>query len=1020
MAAPVVEATATTREGAAGTSHTVNLPSGITAGNLLVLAISGVQTSPVTTPSGWTLHSDANLYDPAVHNLARIYWRIADGNEGSTLSMTSSAVAAFGAVCYRISGATATNPLTALTYAKSNPWDGYPNPPLSSIGLQRDWLFVAGVIDYSAAQLMTGAPTGYSTMSTGVGEHNTGFHSRVTLCYKSTAVVASDDPGTFTAAAPTYWCAFTFAITPARTDSPVVEATAGTNETGSSTSHAINLPSGIVASDLLLIALSMHYSYSFTTPSGWTLVTGFPTWEPANHNKAWVYYRIADGNEGSTVSITSSGSWAIGAAAYRISGASGDMPKMAAVSAGPDARPDPPLIYAEPIRGWLYVAGFIDYFGGIAMAAQPSGYSTPTSGYGYNSGNYSRIYLASRGTTSSSAEDPGVANYVTQTYWGTFTLAIAPTHTDTFPVVVDITTGYGYGSSGSFLMPAGVTAGERLLALFAEESNHTISAPSGWTQLFSVSGGGFAGFYKVSDGSETGAISIDMGANAYYAYITYRIAGRIGTPTASSVWTGGENDAPNPPSLDPGVGAQDILWFAVTGRNRYSYTAGPTYYLRFTTRLAATNGNLAAAHRYRNASSEDPGTFTTSTNWYPYAVTLAFPPLYEITGVGAIASAEAFGTVQMVYNRELTGVGGIASAEAFGLAQVLAIKGATFPAISAFTGTHAWSVAAWAKWTSKTAGRVFSVWDGSGNELASLRVDNTASSANRAAHSVAGAANDGYYHLYVMTYDGVTLRFYIDGRAAGAEVASATSLAAAGGMRAGSGYQGATPFGGSVDDVAVFDYYLSASQVAGLFVSGTTSGVDLVHDSSGSSMVLAGWQPHAYMAGYAAVDTYSTAKDLTANGGCIAIPIALEGKMALRQVSLWNTDAATARSWNWSLYYQPRQDAISNTLFRVAAGVAADAFTPGAASKRSIAAAGAPTLLGPGSYWLVIQNNHATSTFGLGSIASGPLSINRAQTKTLTVPIGAQLDFTLATWTKVTAIYAVILEGDVLGLWGAY
>jgi len=961
MAAPVVEATATTSEGAAGTSHTVNLPSGITAGNLLVLAISGVQTSPVTTPSGWTLHSDANLYDPAFHNLARIYWRIADGNEGSTLSMTSSADAAFGAVCYRISGATATNPLTALTYAKSNPWDGYPNPPLSSIGLQRDWLFVAGVIDYSAAQLMTGAPTGYSTMSTGVGEHNTGFHSRVTLCYKSTVVVASDDPGTFTAAAPTYWCAFTFAITPARTD---------------------------------------------------------------------------------------------------------------------------------------------------------------------------------------------------------------------FPVVVDITTGWGYGSSGSFLMPAGVTAGECLLALFAEQSNHTISAPSGWTQLFSVSGNGFAGFYKVSDGSETGAISIDMGANSYYAYITYRIAGRIGTPTASSVWTGGENDAPNPPSLDPGVGAQDILWFAVTGRNRYSYTAGPTYYLRFTTRLAATNGNLAAAHRYRNASSEDPGTFTTSTNWYPLAVTLAFPPLYEITGVGAIASAEAFGTVQLIYNREVVGVGGIASAETFGLAQVLAIKGATFPAISAFTGTHAWSVVAWAKWTARTAGRVFSVWDSAGNELAALIVDNVRSWARRAAnavanpsleidatgwdaspprgggtgvsvtrtnangaapgwgsyaaylnsptaaswlggayhfpftfkagvtyalyvwmksvsgstdvvwgvasmadntdyseifptittswvrygplnwtpsvdradaafyvlgvnaaayqvaidglevpdaaHLVAGAANDGYYHLYVMTYDGVTLRFYIDGRAAGAEVASATSLAAAGGMRAGSGYQGATPFGGSVDDVAVFDYYLSASQVAGLFVSGTTSGVDLVHDSSGSSMVLAGWQPHAYMAGYAAVDTYSTAKDLTANGGCIAIPIALEGKMALRQVSLWNTDAATARSWNWSLYYQPRQDAISNTLFRVAAGVAADAFTPGAASKRSIAAAGAPTLLGPGSYWLVIQNNHATSTFGLGSIASGPLSINRGQTKTLTVPVGATLDFTAATWTKVTAIYAAILEGDVLGLWGAY
>ena len=820
MAAPVVEATATTSEGAAGTSHTVNLPSGITAGNLLVLAISGVQTSPVTTPSGWTLHSDANLYDPGFHNLARIYWRIADGNEGSTLSMTSSADAAFGAVCYRISGATATDPLTALTYAKSNPWDGYPNPPLSSIDLQRDWLFVAGVIDYSAAQLMTGAPTGYSTMSTGVGEHNTGFHSRVTLCYKSTAVVASDNPGTFTAAAPTYWCAFTFAITPARTDSPVVEATAGTNESGSSTSHAINLPSGIVAGDLLLMAIAFRASYSLTTPSGWTSVYTAVA-EYSGQNKLWLYYRSADGTEGATVTVTSDLAWSVGAVTCRISGAATSTGSITVnYTASPSNAPDSASLSVSPSKNWLYVSGWwtgsTDFWG----FSIPSGYYAGHMARGTYGSFWSPVGLGAKGTVATTSEDPGAGWLAASAYWAAFTLAIAP--------------------------------------------------------------------------------------------------------------------------------------------------------------------------------------------------------MYRISGAGAIASAEAFGTVELVYNRELIGVGGIASAEAFGLVQVNAIKGATVPAISALAGTHAFSVAVWAKWTARTAGRVFSAWDASGNELVSIRVDNTASSANRAAHSVAGAANDGYYHLYVMTYDGVTLRFYIDGRAAGAEVASATSLAAAGGMRAGSGYQGATPFGGSVDDVAVFDYYLSASQVAGLYVSGTTSGVDLVHDSSGSSMVLAGWQPHAYMAGYAAVDTYSTAKDLTANGGCIAIPIALEGKMALRQVSLWNTDAATARSWNWSLYYQPRQDAISNTLFRVAAGVAADAFTPGAASKRSIAAAGAPTLLGPGSYWLVIQNNHATSTFGLGSIASGPLSINRAQTKTLTVPIGAQLDFTLATWTKVTAIYAVILEGDVLGLWGAY
>jgi len=77
------------------------------------------------------------------------------------------------------------------------------------------------------------------------------------------------------------------------------------------------------------------------------------------------------------------------------------------------------------------------------------------------------------------------------------------------------------------------------------------------------------------------------------------------------------------------------------------------------------------------------------------------------------------------------------------------------------------------------------------------------------------------------------------------------------------------------------------------------------------------------------------------------------------------------------------------------------------------------TYLLPGVYWLVVQNTHATSTFGVGSAASGTLSVNRGQTKTLAVPLPATLDFVTPTWTKVTGVYAVILEGDVFGQAGS-
>jgi len=177
-----------------------------------------------------------------------------------------------------------------------------------------------------------------------------------------------------------------------------------------------------------------------------------------------------------------------------------------------------------------------------------------------------------------------------------------------------------------------------------------------------------------------------------------------------------------------------------------------------------------------------------------------------------------------------------------------------------------------------------------------------------------------------------------------------------------------------------------------------------------------GWQPYAYMPGFDGSATYTTALTLAADGGCLAIPVTTSGSMLLQQVSIWNTDTSTARSWNWALYDRRWFSFTSATvLTRIAYGTTADCWTPTVASKRTIVAYVPGTLLAPGAYWLVLQNNHPTSSFGVGSVASGTLSHNRGQTKTLTVPVGATLDFTAATWTKTTGIYAVVLEGRAFG-----
>lgn len=211
-----------------------------------------------------------------------------------------------------------------------------------------------------------------------------------------------------------------------------------------------------------------------------------------------------------------------------------------------------------------------------------------------------------------------------------------------------------------------------------------------------------------------------------------------------------------------------------------------------------------------------------------------------------------------------------------------------------------------------------------------------------------------------------------------------------------------------------------SSPLEGLRAYNTDTQHDVVYDSQRyRSLGAAGWCPFALQLGAAVVGpTLGVTHTMTANGGSIAIPVSVPSHMLLQAVTLRNLDVSTARTWGWDLYEQYLNNGNSgeNTLTRIASSNGNDTFTAAAASNRTLAATSAPVYIPPGIYWLVIQNRHATSSFALASTAqSSSLWGNTAQTKTTTNPNGATLDFVAATWTKVTAIYGVIMEGRVFG-----
>ena len=179
-----------------------------------------------------------------------------------------------------------------------------------------------------------------------------------------------------------------------------------------------------------------------------------------------------------------------------------------------------------------------------------------------------------------------------------------------------------------------------------------------------------------------------------------------------------------------------------------------------------------------------------------------------------------------------------------------------------------------------------------------------------------------------------------------------------------------------------------------------------------------GYDCIALPVGQGMLDAMTSTSNLFAAGGTILVPVKIAAPFRVQAVRVRNADTATARSWGWSLY----RDDGSTTLQRVAASNGSDAFTPAAASFRTLAASGAPVDLQPGLYWIAFQNTHATSTFGLSYAAahanfgaSLAVSITAAQA----IPLGDTLDMSQAT-TQLARSYSIMLLGRAMGGTGAY
>ena len=231
MAFPVVEATAT--DSFKSKTPNVNLPTGITSGDLLVMFIGGrddVGTGGIGWPAGWTeLMDDLDTGNPR----AAVAYRIADGTEGSSIGITMSSDRDLVSYCYRISGTSGNAPEIADATGTSSS----PNPPnLTPTWGSKDTLWlVYGSCDDGRA--FTAAPTNYTDFTAqDRSQASTGTARRE-------LAATSENPGSFTIDQSEPWQAVTVAVEPAGggTDTPVNMDAGSFTQTGQTATVTLNI-----------------------------------------------------------------------------------------------------------------------------------------------------------------------------------------------------------------------------------------------------------------------------------------------------------------------------------------------------------------------------------------------------------------------------------------------------------------------------------------------------------------------------------------------------------------------------------------------------------------------------------------------------------------------------------------------------------------------------------------------------------------------------------------------------------
>jgi hypothetical protein len=198
------------------TTHTVNLPAGITLGDMVVVLFAADSIPSITFPSDWT-----QLFDVVSTTASRTacYYRIADGTEGSTIIVTTNTTEMTAHTSYRISGAFGEIEAATIAYTSSNK----PNPPnLAPSWGNHNTLWIAATGAAPGNRNVNVYPAGYAN---GRQDKAHDADGAFVASAEDDIAAASEDPASFRLNNSASGLAITIGIAPADTEIVSVTAT---------------------------------------------------------------------------------------------------------------------------------------------------------------------------------------------------------------------------------------------------------------------------------------------------------------------------------------------------------------------------------------------------------------------------------------------------------------------------------------------------------------------------------------------------------------------------------------------------------------------------------------------------------------------------------------------------------------------------------------------------------------------------------------------------------------------------